>query len=329
MANVAAVLTPLQLTAGASLAQNQGLRIPPDFVEAVGSYNSLSLISPLLTTIEVAGTPVGNATMLTANTLADLETMGSNSCPALSDSVPSGYATLTVSYDPPGFTGLILNTANIYLGNGDYGKFAQALSTADAYAQTTNIFINSAVNANTFMANTFDSVDSMTSGGITNVNLDTTNFAQDLTNLGELIDLADLDNLGSPLALIRRIIKLIGNVPIISISLINGGVPEDVVVNINNPTASVSDSAQKLIYQSMQSVTGDSLKQILTLLKVTTVGISTMADLLNPYKLFPNSFETLTVSTTSGLTKIYLDNQGTVNTTLVDLLPPFVIDPLA
>jgi hypothetical protein len=41
-----------------------------------------------------------------------------------------------------------------------------------------------------------------------------------------------------------------------------------------------------------------------------------MADLLNPVKIFPNSFYTLTMPTPDGLRAIYATQQGAVNTNL-------------
>jgi hypothetical protein len=63
-------------------------------------------------------------------------------------------------------------------------------------------------------------------------------------------------------------------------------------------------------------------------LAVTTPGIETMADLLNPVKLFPNSFASLTVNTAVGVRAIYINNQGTVNSNLPDVLPSYVVSSL-
>ena len=64
------------------------------------------------------------------------------------------------------------------------------------------------------------------------------------------------------------------------------------------------------------------------MLQVTTVGINTMADLLNPFKLFPNSFLSMTAPTAQGPRAIYVNAQGTVNTDLTQQLPPYVISSL-
>jgi hypothetical protein len=78
----------------------------------------------------------------------------------------------------------------------------------------------------------------------------------------------------------------------------------------------------------MTKITGPELSQILALLKVTTKGIVTMADLLNPVKILPNSFNTLTTPTANGLRGIYINNTGTVNSLLKTQLPASVMIPL-
>jgi hypothetical protein len=83
------------------------------------------------------------------------------------------------------------------------------------------------------------------------------------------------------------------------------------------------------MYQAMTQITGDSLAQILQVMGVKTVGITTMADLLNPQKLFPNSFATLTVKTANGPRAIYSNTTGSVNTNLLKELPNYIISSTA
>jgi len=106
------------------------------------------------------------------------------------------------------------------------------------------------------------------------------------------------------------------------------GITVDVVLNIANPTVSVTDSVQQLMYQAMTQITGDQLTQVLTVLGVTTTGIETMADLLNPLKLFPNSYLSLTAPTATGPAPIYVSSVGSVNTSLATQLPAYVISSL-
>jgi len=321
----AGVLTPLQLTAGASLLQNQGIRVAPALTNALASYNGLSSISKLISTITASGG-------LTANTIASLQTLGASTCPSLSNSVPSAYTgTIAIQTNPPGMSGAIITRANTYLGNGDVGKFSQAVSSILAYASTTNVFLNSAVNSQDYLANTFTGMNDTTSGDITSVNLATTTFGSELAQLGLLWDLSNLGDLGSPLALIRQMIKITGSIPEVVLSFIDYGVPAEIVVTLNDPTISVTDAAQKAMYVGMTNVTGAPLAEVLSVLGVTTPNINTMADLLNPVKLFPQSYQTLTVPTKNGLRAIYLNSQGTVNSKLADTttkitaLPDYVL----
>jgi hypothetical protein len=256
--------------------------------------------------------------------------------PALGDSIPQFYLGLgtfaNVTYPFPGLTGIAQTKANLYLGsttgystNWDISRFCQLFQTTESYAGTANQFIESACNANDYLCDTFSNTDNMITGDITTVNLATESWGQDLANLGQLINLDDLDNLGSPLALIRQITNLVGAVPIVALAFVAEGVPDDVVVGLSDPNLDVTDSEQKAMYRGMEQITGNPLQQILNVLGVKTVGITTMADLLNPVKLFPNSFQSLTVVTPVGQRGIYTNLQGDVNTTLLSELPNYVI----
>jgi hypothetical protein len=302
-------LTPLQLIAGASLLQNQGLTVSPAMTQAISDYSNTAVMTAFFSALALDST---------------LSTLAANSVPAFSNSLPGAYANLGVQ-----MTTVINAQALADFGSGDISQFAQALNIVEAYTQNTNLFINSAVNSQTYLGNTFTSTNDMITGDVTTINLATSAFGQDLVNLGGLIDLSDLGNLGSPLSLIQRIVELTGNIPVLSLLLLAEGVPEEIVLNLANPTVSVADSTQRLMYQAMTKITGDSLVQILKVLRVTTAGIETMADLLNPVKLFPNSYQSLTVVTADGPRAIYVNASGSVNTNLEQELPAYVISTLS
>jgi len=319
------ILTPLQLDAAAGLLQNQGIVVNANLNAAIGGYENTALIAPLLNTISVGSANVGNGSILSGNTIVSIETLAANSCPALSDSVPTAYSSLGNQ-----MTTVILNQANKDICGTNVSKLTQAVDQASGYTSQTAVFINSAKNSQTYLGNTFTSMNNMITGDVTAVNLATTAFGQDLKNLGQLINLNNLDNLGSPLALIQQIYTITGTIPSVSVVFVAVGVPTEVVLNLTNPTVSVTDAVQRLMYQAMTLITGNDLAQILSVLKVNTVGIETMADLLNPVKLFPNSFQSLTVSG-SAFKKpipIYVNSTGSVNETLKTELPPYVMSSL-
>lgn len=313
------VLTSLQLDAAAGLLQNQGIGVNTELTTAILAYESTPLITPLLDTLLVAG--AGN--LLSNVTTLAVETVAANSCPALSDSVPTSYNSLGTQ-----MTTVVINEANKDICGNNVSKLAQAVNQAVGYTSQTSIFINSAVNSQTYLGNTFTSINNMITGGVTTINLATTTFGQDLINLGQLINLNNLNNLGSPLALTQQIYSITGTIPVVSIYFIAAGVPSTVVLNLTNPSVSVADNIQALMYQAMTQITGDNLNQILTVMGVKTAGITTMADLLNPVKLFPNSYQSLATPTKYGPRAIYTNSSGSVNTELKTLLPPYAMSSL-
>lgn len=315
-------LSPLQLIAGEGLLQDQGLGVNAEFLTTVALYNNTALIQPFLTTL--ANGSVGN--ILSNATISSLESLASNSCPSLSNSVPVDYSSLTITIT--GFSGLLVNTANRDTGNNNVSKFIQAINICQGYSSTTNTFINSAVNSQTYLADTFTGMTDLITGDITTINLYTTAFANDLKNLGRLINLANLDNLGSPLALLQNIVRYTGSLPQeLSIQLVALGVPQQIVLNLTDPDISVTDSIQKLMYQAMTLITNTNgtLGEVLAILKVTTPNITTMADLLNPLILFPTSFSTLKTTTIFGPAPIYVDGTQSVNTNLATQLPSYAL----
>jgi len=311
-------LTALQLDAGAGLLQNQGIGISANLTSAIASYETTALIAPFLNTIST-----GSGNVLANSVISDLETLAANTCSALSNSIPPPYSSLGVQ-----MTDVILAEAVVDICGNNVSKLTQAVNQADAYTSQTSIFINSGVNSQTYLGNTFTNMNNMITGSATTINLATGSFGTDLQNLGLLINLQNLNNFGSPLALVQQLYTISGTIPILSVAFIAAGVSQDVVLNLTNPTVSVVDSAQRLMYEAMTQITGDDLAQILQVLGVTTVGIQTMADLLNPFKLFPNSFQSLTAPTKYGPVAIYVNSTGSVNTTLTTQLPPYVVSSL-
>ena len=312
-------LTPLQLNAAAGLLQNEGFGVSANLISAISSYENTTLIVPFLNTISVGST--GN--ILSANVITSVETLAANTCPALSDSVPTAYSSLGTQ-----MITVVIDQANIDICGNNTSKLIQAVNQAEAYTSQTSIFINSAVNSQTYLGNTFTTMNNMITGSATSINLSTPAFGTDLKNLGQLINLKDLNNFGSPFALVQQLYSIAGVVSTVTAAFITAGVSTDVVLNITSPTVSVTDSSEKLMYQAMTQITGTDLTQILSVLGVVTIGITTMADLLNPLKLFPNSFQSLTAPTANGPVAIYIDGAGSINTNLIRQLPPYVISSL-
>jgi hypothetical protein len=309
---VLGTLSSVNLIAGAGILGNVG-GVP------IGANSSVSNNISAYTSVPV----VSRFASLVATGFVPLNIV-SGTFPALTNSIPTafqsnlGNATLTSS------TTIEVNNL---LGNGDIGKFAQVLSAAQGYVSQTNLLIKTTLNATSANNVTgFTTQDNLSTGGLSGVSQAFAALGADLEQLGFLIDLNNLNNLGSPAALLRQIATIASTTPALNTALINAGLPADLVDAPD--TAEYTDQQQRLIYQAMTQITGESLAQILRLLRVTTPNITTMADLLNPVKILPRSYNTLTAPTANGLRGIYINEAGAVNTRLETELPTSVLAPL-
>ena len=297
---MAGSLSPLQLQAAAGLFQNQGYSVNANLTATVDAYKSTPLLANLIAAI-------GNASVLPSSTQLLLQTFANTSCPALADSiVPGTTAIVTTTLANPGMTGIITLTAEAYMGNGDLSKFVQTFTQANSYCSTVNVFINSAVNANSYLGPTFTGMDNLATGGLTEINRATSAMGDDLYNAGYYIDLGNLENYGSPLALIQQISRRAGSISPLIATLSNAGVPDTIILNLNDPAVVVTDTIQKLMYNALLTVTGDELANILRILDVWTPNINTLADLLNPAIMLPNSYPSLTTPTADGPRAVYI-----------------------
>jgi len=318
------ILTPLQMIAGATLSNNGGIRIANTWTAAVNSYTGTTLLTPFFAAI--ANSAAAN---ISANTLISMSTFCSATVPALADNTPAAYLNLGINVYS-GFTGVITAKGNSYLGSGNVTVFAQVFSAAQGYVGATNNYINTSINSQTYLGSTFTTMNSLITGNLSDVNLAMRAFGTDLAALGQLIDLDNLGNFGSPAALLRRLATLTNLTPGVSNALIQAGINQVNIDDIANPNITIDDNLQRLAYQGMLTVTGIELEQVLAVFGVSTPNINNMAELLNPVKIFPNSYPSLTVrtynqDTSTVLRAIYDNNQGSVNSKLLIYLPRYVL----
>lgn len=310
---VLGTLSSVNLIAGAGILGNVGgvaIGANADLTSNISSYTSVPIVSQFAS--------IAGSGYISINVVA-------NTFPALTNAVPTAYqGTLGAGNT---MTAVISTQSGNILGSGDLGKFEQIYNASGGYQQQANQLIKSTINAtDPNVVTGFTSQDNTITGGFSDVTQAFAAFGADVAQLGFLIDLNNLNNLGSPTALLEQIATLSNPTPGLTTALLEAGISQDAIDNIG--TTVFTPAEEKLIYQAMTTVTGTDLTQVLKLLRVTTAGIATMADLLNPYKIFPRSYITLTAPTANGLRGIYVDTAGSVNTHLATTLPENVLVPL-
>jgi hypothetical protein len=317
-------LSSVNLIAGAGILGGVG-GVPIAANSAViSSINNYFAIPAVLQFANIKFTGSG---VLTANSESSLYNLAGNIFPALTDAVPTADVGNIGSTPVGGFTGIVLNEINNIMGNGDIGIFEQMLNSSEAFRVSSNQLINSAVNANNSSADSsFVSQDVTMTGGVSQISQAFLAFGADLLALGQAIDLNNLSNLGSPQALLRQIYSRTSGVPLLTTALTESGIDQLLLNNLGS--IDMTDEQQKIAFEVMTKVTQTPLVQILRLLRVTTAGLTTLADLLNPVKAFPRSYNTLTAPTTLGIRAVYIDSSGAINTKLETELPSNVLAPL-
>lgn len=311
-------LSPVMLIAASGLMENQGLAVSGNLTIAINQYQALSVISNNASVI-AAAVAAGN-TVISPGTLTSLRSLGANTLPALTNAYPGNLSsdlanmTLDAASDNTTFVELIAARANTLMGDGDIGKMSQMYSMSRGYISIANQFVNSINNVGPAAA-TFIDMDAIITGGISLITSDPAAFGADLAKLGLAINLADLNNLGYPSALLRQILDVGGLLPSLRSALALSGVTVADISTASDSTVPLVGSLEKRIYSAFGSISGSNLTELLSLLGVTTPGLTTAADLLDPVKIFSISKSSLVFWNTQNIIPIY-STASTVNPAL-------------
>ena len=321
----------VMLIATDGLLQNQGINVSGNLSVAINAYANTTVVSSYLDILSTAFANVGVANdQITTSTFSSIQTLAANNLPAITDAVPAAYAAnLVIGNATTGFSGLVTTQANLVLGSGDISIFAQVYSLCQGYISQNNPIINTVKNS-TSLAPTFTNMNSLSTGGISDINRVLPVFGEDLLKLGQAWDLTRLIYYGFPSALLFQMAKAGGLLPEFTAKLDAAGLSTEELNAILTGT-SATTQAEGIIYQAMLDTTGSTLDQVKTILDVTTTNLTTMADLLNPVRTLPNSYQQLTIQAPTGggpipvtisLTNIY-SAAATVNAVI---LPMFIND---
>ena len=214
-----------------------------------------------------------------------------------------------------------LSGANIV---GNASKFGSILGAAEGFVGSSNQMISAATNAaGSFAGGTFPGMDAISTGGLSGITNALPDFGADLGSLGSTIDFASIGDLGSPGQLLKNM-DLAGSLgpmydkvadikidPGLAGSL--GGSLSSVTNAIANKTGGLSigdlgisssdiaqlgpalpNNIQGQVFDAFNGLNTAELGDVKGILKNTQTAITSGGDLMNPQKLFPTSFSTLT-----------------------------------
>lgn len=297
-----------------------------DFVAIGASSNTVGVTF----TASGIGSGTGTATTTTSYTVNsttynNLISIGSTTIPALGNSPPStfnwtGYPNWASNYNYTnevtrwGYVRLFAlqgyNEFNYNSGlsadNGAYKDFLSGFMSSYSFIEYSNESILAINNSQEFLDGTYSNMDDLITADITGVSVATTVFGQDLITSGKAINLQSIATFGLPSTLLSTLQKNNAITKSVSLALIASGITVTELEQILGNISVVTKEQERKIYGAFGIILGQDLKDVLVSLNCKTAGLESLADLLNPIKLFPNSYSTLTVP-------IYNATGGTAN----------------
>jgi len=300
-----------------------------NLTSAVSNYLNQSVVDKFVSVTELANTVIGvGPANITSSTYNTLFTISASNFPALTDVPSTGNVAANLipnglTYASQLITDIVdFNSVQI-LGNGDLSKFCQAFQSSQGYRSQANSLLNS-VQSSAVLATTFDpatgGMDSLSTGCLNQVTNNLARTSSDFALLGNLIDLANLDDLGLPGELLAQIGRVAGGTPAAVADLLQAvSIPSEKIRSLNRGTNNLTSTEERAAYTAMTAVTGSTLEQILLVLRVRTANIANMAQLLDPRQLLPNSYLNLLCPSVTGLDPVYLPD-GAVNSNLRTVL---------
>ena len=303
--------TPLNLNCLGSLIQNEGLKINPTAATYMGSSTGISnytvsagsvvydtVLRPLSTATRLAWEKL-QASEITNTEYENLIHIGTDSIPALGGTRPMDWGwTGTYSGELASYGWLRLIALQAYnefhINNDSYSDFLNTFNSCYASMKQLNVPIKAFVDSLTYLDGMYSNMNDLITSDITGVSLSTFYWGQDLIASGKAIDLTNIDTFGNPDNLLRTLHKYKAINKSVNLALLTAGINAEIIDNVikNNP---ITFQQQQSIYAAFCLIVDNDLVDVLIPINCQTKGLQSLADLLDPKKLFPNSYQTLTV----------------------------------
>ena len=310
--------SPLGVNTLSSLLQNQGFNINPIMVDFTGvsideatATNLGKIVNE--TCVRLLTYAINDAYgrgLVNSATYNNLISIGSTTIPALGNSKAptfnwTGYPNWASNYTYTnevtrwGYIRLFAlqgyNEFNYNDGLPAYKDYLSAFTAASSFVEYTNKAIMSMTNSQDFLEGTYSNMNDLISADIAGVSLATTTFGRDLITTGKAINLSTISTFGLPSNLLLTLVQNNALTQNVSLALLASGIQQSELSQILDNTITATTEQERNIYGAFNLIVGDSLTEVLIPLNCKTRGLESLADLLNPQKLFPNSYQTLTV----------------------------------
>ena len=242
------------------------------------------------------------------------------------------------SYVSTGFVSLVARQAYYELSSGRFDQYNNIVNTfglCSGSRTQTNQQIASLVNSKSFLSGNFSNNNDLTTNDISGVNQSFRIWGEDLINTGKAIDLSNIHRFGTPSVLLLTLQKYGAITQAVAMALQYAGLNSQDLNSIFIPTYVPTPTQEKKIYAAFKLISGDDLYSVqsgVTLqLNCRIPTLTTLADLLDPRFLFPNSYAGLTVpqyraDQITSKAYYFIYQNGGVNQQVVSLCGPLLND---
>lgn len=176
-----------------------------------------------------------------------------------------------------------------------YIEFVKSIQQHSTFQTVTNQKISTYENSKTFLKGTYSNINDITTSDISGVNLAFKDFGNDFIRLGKSLDLADIHVFGLPSKFVLNLQKFNALTEALKLALLYSDLSIIELEKILLPTFTPSIDQEKKIFNALLLIKGQDLTDITTIINCTTENLETLADLLDPKKMFPTSYISLTV----------------------------------
>ena len=211
----------------------------------------------------------------------------------------------TLEYDEYFSNGFIATIARqayyelYYTTFNQYSNIVNSFSQNKNYRDTKNTVISSYINSKTFMSGTYSNINDITTSNISGITQSFKVWGNDLLATGRAIDLKNISKFGLPSVLLKTLQRNNALTQAVKLSLLYQDLSLTEIDEILKEGSTPTTAQEQKIYTALTLISGDDLSSsergVLYAINCTTTGISTLADLLDPKKLFPNSYNSLTL----------------------------------
>ena len=281
-------LSPLGVNVLGSLVLNNTFKAGAGVTAYSGSSSSdgavitETILQTMLNTNSLAATKLTGATghTLTSGTIANLVAVGTS------------FPALHASAVRTKLRGLSSTSTGSFTSAQD---FVYQFMACHSYMTQANKIIFSLHNSKSFLDGAYSNMDDLITGDLAGVNLSLLYFGQDLIRLGKSINLSNIRTFGKPSNLLMVLQANNAITKTISLALMSAGLTTQEITALLTNSSNATTEQEKKLYSAFEIVQNTDLQEVLTPLNCRTDSLTSLADLLNPLKLFPFSYSSLTV----------------------------------